>query len=98
MGIYTNISLSAIRRKIVDQAECFENTLDFPSEEIPLGYRLRSGSDFDIKLRIGLDFISEHHFMIKSDPSSAWPRFSQSPILISSITLIWKCLRHLYLC
>jgi hypothetical protein len=25
-----------------DQAGCFENTRDFPSEEIPLGYRLRS--------------------------------------------------------
>jgi hypothetical protein len=42
MGIFPSISLSAIRRKIVDQAGCFENTRDFPSEEIPLGYRLRS--------------------------------------------------------
>ena len=42
MGIYTNISLSAIRRKIVDPAGCFENMRDFPSEEILLGYRLRS--------------------------------------------------------
>jgi hypothetical protein len=42
MGIYTSISFSAIIRKIVDQAGCFENTRDFPSEEIPLGYRLRS--------------------------------------------------------
>ena len=60
-----------MEEKTIDQAGCFENTRNFPSEEIPLGYRLRSGSDFDIMLRIGLDFISEHHFMIKSDPSSA---------------------------
>jgi len=42
MGIYTSISFSAIIRKIVNQAGCFENTRDFPSKEIPLGYRLRS--------------------------------------------------------
>jgi hypothetical protein len=28
--------------EIIDQTGCFENTRDFPSEEIPLGYRLRS--------------------------------------------------------
>ena len=42
MVIYSSFSLSVIKGKIVDQAGCFENTRDFPSEEIPLGYRLRS--------------------------------------------------------
>ncbi len=56
-----------------DQAGCFENTHKKKglSPFLQLGYRLRSGSDFDIMLRIRLDFVSEHHFMIKSDPSSA---------------------------
>jgi hypothetical protein len=27
---------------MLEQAGCFENTRDFPGEEIPLGYRLRS--------------------------------------------------------
>ena len=31
-----------MEEKTIDQAGCFENTRDFPSEEIPLGYRLRS--------------------------------------------------------
>jgi len=42
MVIYSSFSLSVIKGKIVDQAGCFENTRDFSSEEIPLGYRLRS--------------------------------------------------------
>ncbi len=29
-----------IEEKTIDQAGCFENTRDFPSEEIPLGVRL----------------------------------------------------------
>ncbi len=109
MGIYTSISLSAIRRKIVDQAWCFENThrksglSPFLEWDCPLflnsdtGFALLSGSDFVLMLIIGLHFVYEHYFTIKSDPMnyarSAWPRFSQSPSLISFITLIWKCLR-----
>jgi len=31
-----------MEEKTIDQAGCFENTRDFPSEEIPLGYRLCS--------------------------------------------------------
>jgi len=64
--------------------------------------RLRSGSDFDIMLRIGPDFISEHHFMIKSDPSSAFltvfspyslrqtrePGYFPKPFLIKEMEMI----------
>jgi len=37
-----SILLSMMEEKTIDQAGCFENTRDFPSEEIPLGYRLCS--------------------------------------------------------
>ncbi len=37
-----SISFSVIEDIMSDQAGCFENTRDFPNEEIPLGYRLRS--------------------------------------------------------
>jgi hypothetical protein len=37
-----SISFSVIEDIMSDQAGCFENTRDFPNEETPLGYRLRS--------------------------------------------------------
>jgi len=37
-----SISFSDVEDIISDQAGRFENTRDFPSKEIPLGYRLRS--------------------------------------------------------
>jgi hypothetical protein len=40
MGMIASIFFSI--REGYDQPGCFENTRNFPSEEIPLGYRLRS--------------------------------------------------------
>jgi hypothetical protein len=80
-----------MEEKTIDQAACFENMRDFPSEEIPFGYRLRS--PLGVRLCPHVDnraeFTYEHFSMIKSDPGN---HARSALLMVFSITQPDLCL------